>query len=430
MELDLEVNDLRLGSAGTVRTTARNSAVLQRTDAGIILTVAWEDRSSPPEWLRKSRIEETLVFADSRGHATLLGCRISQLTSAAFKKRGSATIRVERVVLDAPLDGSYAEINAVRSRIPGLRSWAGITSWTQTLTAQGDGAHTVSLTSKQPSSISLGSEEGIDLDLVPAWSMSAISSMTEEATVKDIVWCESRSVSVKSWKDHLEQHRALRDLIALSRWNRENLTPARVMRDDSTSESLSGETHPAEWLPVVDSRTDIEEKPPWYAAHLLPLGDLGATGVRSWMDLRRDFPRALDPLISSIEIQTTSRPVTLLAHTGPGIEALGYYLLIEDNLSKKLAKSATLTDRMDRILADLDDSLPFSDSNWSQDVADTYNGIKHANRVEPNPLDIMNAWREITIVMRAWVAIRLGVPTPDVKSRLADEWQRLSNRAI
>ncbi len=80
--------------------------------------------------------------------------------------------------------------------------------------------------------------------------------------------------------------------------------------------------------------------------------------------------------------------------------------------------------RFDRILEDVGDTLPFDGPAWAKRTADVYNGLKHANRVAPDPVDVLNAWRESVMVVRAWVAVDLGVSIEDVKQRLAEDPQR------
>lgn len=421
MEDALKLEDLRLGRVGpSGKCQVRESAVLQRTKSGITLTVAWEGRR--PSWLSGKPIEPTLTFVDTRGSVVLLGCRMGRLKVLPLGKQGTANISAERAILGAPDSGDYAEINAVRSRISGLRSWSGITSWEQTVT-YGEGTFTASLSAKRTQAEHLGQRDTISLDLNPSWRMEAITHQ-ENVGVNDIVWCETAARQPKPWVDHMLQHRALRDLVVLSRWNRESCIPAQARRDDQTTESLSGEEHPAEWLPVTEGREEASETPARVKEHLMPYKELGEAGVRDWVELRETRSRAFDPLVTSIELQDTARPITLLAHTGPGLEALGYYVKIEGGLSKKKASCVSLKDRIEAILEEANDCLPFDTTAWAKTTAEVYNGIKHANRSEPSQLEVLDAWRGTVFVMRAWLAIRLGIDQADVKSRLNQEWER------
>ena len=100
--------------------------------------------------------------------------------------------------------------------------------------------------------------------------------------------------------------------------------------------------------------------------------------------------------------------------------------MLRDGVAEKAAAIASLKDRFDRVLKDVGESLPFDGSTWASNTIAAYNGLKHANRAEPEPIDVLNAWRESVIVARAWVAVELGIPIEDVKQRLAEDPQRLA----
>lgn len=98
--------------------------------------------------------------------------------------------------------------------------------------------------------------------------------------------------------------------------------------------------------------------------------------------------------------------------------------MLRDGTPKKDAKGAPLKTRLERILADLDDCLPFDRQAWVISTCATYNGLKHANRKEPDPVDVLNAWRECVLVARAWVAVELGISHEKIKERLSNDPQR------
>jgi len=157
---------------------------------------------------------------------------------------------------------------------------------------------------------------------------------------------------------------------------------------------------------------DHRESPPsGYRPHLIEYQELGSAGVARWIDLRSEFARALDPVITSLGLAATVN--TLLAHTGPGLEALGYLLMLRDGASQDRAAGATLRERLERVLVDIDGTVPFDGATWVSNTVKTYNGLKHANRQPPEEVDVANAWRECVLAVRAWVALELGCPRSD-----------------
>ncbi|WP_418063285.1 hypothetical protein [Pimelobacter simplex] len=107
---------------------------------------------------------------------------------------------------------------------------------------------------------------------------------------------------------------------------------------------------------------DRQSPPSSYCPHLIEYQDVGPAGVACWIDLRNEFARALDPVITSLDLEAT--PNTLLEHTGAGLEALGYLLMLRDGAGPKPASRATLRERLERVLPQIDDVVPFDGAIW------------------------------------------------------------------
>jgi len=98
--------------------------------------------------------------------------------------------------------------------------------------------------------------------------------------------------------------------------------------------------------------------------------------------------------------------------------------MLRDGVSATQAAKATLRARLERVLEDISGCLPFDSEEWVTSTCKAYNGLKHANRDEPDWLDVINAWRECVLVVRSWVAVELGVPAEMLKQRLSIDPQR------
>lgn len=83
---------------------------------------------------------------------------------------------------------------------------------------------------------------------------------------------------------------------------------------------------------------------------------------------------------------------------GPGMEALGYLLFQEDGRSDTAVDGRSLRDRLQRILQDLDNHLPFDGDVWASLFVACYNGVKHVNREWPTELDILKSIRGAILV--------------------------------
>jgi hypothetical protein len=204
----------------------------------------------------------------------------------------------------------------------------------------------------------------------------------------------------------------------ISGWNKERLGMTSVHHRSDTQPTSSGQDLPW-WRPVVS--VDVSEGDrPRTRHHLITWEDLGVDGVRRWFWLRERFMRVIDPVVTGIELRNAT-PTTILAQTGPALEALGYYLLLRDGQSKSKAKGVSLAARLERILRDVDQVLSFGGAEWVKRHTRAYNGIKHANRQLPDELDVLNAQRESILAIRAWCAVELGVNLAVLRQRvLAD----------
>lgn len=271
--------------------------------------------------------------------------------------------------------------------------------------------------SLNPPRIEVGEHDGLSLSLQPMWHVLH-EDANNRRVLLDIVRCVTRSEEPKPWFDHLDAHNAVRDLLTLSRWHDESCVEVFALRDDDPLIAMDGENHGDQWREIVIAHRESRTVPTDRVSHLIEYAEIGASGLLRWLKLRDEFKRALDPVITSKRLGRTTAN-TLLAHTGPGLEALGYLLLLRDGCSKKQAKEASLKARFERILTDLGDSLPFDGSSWIESTTTNYNGLKHANRKEPDSTDVLNSWRECAIVTRAWVAVELGVSLAKVKERLS-----------
>jgi hypothetical protein len=408
---------------------------LERSSEGISATVPWSGEDSPyAAWfdagdsrrLRKSdrggsprTMPRRLLFQDSHGSVLLTGCWARGF-HATIDGPGSGTVWSRAAIMGIEADIDFDRPHGLQTEISGLREWLKVTSWSQEIPYE-DGALVARIHSLRTPVIEIGTFKGISFEFRPAWQIVPEDRL-DRILLLDLVRPCSRAVEPVLWEDHLELHRAVRDLLVLSRWRRETCVAVRAYREDDPLRTLDGKEHGGQWRDVIVPDGDRQSPPSGYSAHLIEYQDLGPAGVARWIDLRNEFARALDPVITSIDLDATAN--TLLAHTGPGLEALGYLLMLRDGAGPKRASSAKLRERLERVLAEIDDVVPFDGATWVAKTVETYNGLKHANRQLPDDVDVANAWRECVLAVRAWVALELGVPAQKVAATLNKDRQR------
>ncbi|MDM8084045.1 reverse gyrase [Cellulomonas cellasea] len=434
MPNELEMGTRRVGDLiDFQQDTPEVKVTLERSDKGISVLVPWSDPESPyAQWfLRDDGHIETppqpgslpapkrVQFHDSHGVVLLIRCFPRGYHSNVLGP-GSGTLWARAAIIGVGRNVEFERPHGMQTEISGLRAWLGITSWQEEHDWSG-GHRGICLSSKRTLDIDVGEFDGFSLRFRPGWRI-AHEDGGDRRVVLDLVHCVTGSEDPRGWDEHEQLHRAVRDLLVLSRWNPESCVVRRAMHREDPLRTLDGREHGEQWRDVVVPDDTLAAPPSGYRDHLLTFAELKEEGIVRWITLRDAFARALDPVISGLDIRKAS-PSTMLAHTGPGLEALGYLLIVRDGNSERDARRATLQERFVRILADLGDCLPFDGPGWATDTAAAYNGLKHANRAEPNPVDVLNAWRTSVMVVRAWVAIELGTPEDVVKVRLARDPQ-------
>lgn len=414
--------------------TPEVKVALELSSRGISLELSWADSSSTyAQWFlsgsgiiqvpapaANATVPERVLFVDSHGYVLLLGCRAFGFHSNLLGP-GSGKLWAELAVLGVRENLPFEAPHGLQTRISGLREWLGVNSWKPHI-GESEGTRTATLTSLTPRAIEIQLGSGTTLALRPGWRLTPHRTK-DRYVAHDLLTCETRTSSATPWHEHLRIHRGLRDLLVVSRWNRETVKVVGALREDDPLRTLDGRTHGEQWREVVMPDRKETRPPAGFRPHLVEHRDMGEDGFAAWLALREEFARALDPVISSIELKSAS-PATLLAHTGPGLEALGYLLMVRDGVTESDAAKANLQARFARILAQVSSCLPFDGEVWSRNTILAYNGLKHANRAAPEEVDLINAWRESVLVVRTWVALELGVDSGSLTERLKKDPQR------
>lgn len=405
---------------------------LERSADGICLTVPWSGADSPYSawfgrdelWRRAKSLSNTspkglpkrLLFQDSHGSVLLTGCW-ARGYHTTIGGPGSGTVWSQAAILGVDTDIDFDHPHGLQSEISGLREWLGVTSWSEDVDWKGDHL-AAEIRSVRAPSIEIGSFDDLTLELRPTWQVVP-ERHADQIVLLDIVRVCTGGARPVTWQRHLQLHRAVRDLLVLSRWRKESCVEVLASRQDDPLRTLDGEEHGEQWRAVVVANDERRAPPHGYRPHLIEYLHVRSAGIHRWIELRNTFARALDPVITSLDLEAT--PNTRLAHTGPGLEALGYLLMLRDGASQNLAAGATLRERLERVMLDIDEAVPFDGSQWVDRVVKTYNALKHANRQAPEEVDVANAWRECVIAVRAWVALELGVPPEQVSAKLRND---------
>lgn len=408
--------------------TPEIEVVLKHSERGIEITVPWSDWNSPyalwflsdlnvPQVPVNFSLPKRVLFQDHKGSVLLIGCRQGPYHTIP-NGMGSGTLFARAAIIGVDKDVEFDRPQGLQVDVSGLRAWLGKTSWVQ----DEDPVGGVTLRTQKVPEIPIGTYDDTQLSLRFGRKIEC-RDRGDRIVLSTYARCVSRSNEGKKWEGHLKLHRAVRDLLALSQWCDESFAEVRVLHSDAPLSAVSGKKIGEGWREVVVPASLQSTSVKADLQHLIRFEDLGPEGLLSWIRLRDEFARALDPVISSLRLREGT-PHTLLAHTGPGLEALGYLLMCRDGVKKENAARTPFRERLKRILRDLGECLPFDGEAWSKSAPGYYNSIKHVNREECAGIDILNAWRESILVARAWVAVELGVSKDELKQRLSIDPQR------
>lgn len=416
--------------------TPKVKVVLEHSDRGISITIPWSNDEDPyASWFLRNNgvihipprpdgppIPRKVLFQDSYGSVLLIGCYVRGYHRNMLGP-GSGKLWARAAVMGVSRNVDFDNPEGLQTTISGLRDWLGTSSWEESHNCNTEGSFEIAIRSVDVPDIEIGDFQGVR---VAFRSQYAIRHEKDSGRriLSNNAYCVTRSSEPQPWSTHLKVHHAVRDLLVLSRWYEESCHETSVLHIDDPRRTPGENDLKMQWRTVVVPNTEAQGAPAIYRPYLVEYDELGSRGLLRWMTLRDEFARALDPVISSIWLRKTTAN-TLLAHTGPGLEALGYLLMLRDGTTEKEANKAPLKARLNRILKDLDHCLPFDSQSWVESTCSAYNGLKHANRREPEPIDVLNAWRECILVVRAWVAAELGVALEDIKERLSHDPQRL-----
>lgn len=403
-------------------------ALLRIHDGHIDITIVWNPSDSTFERCffsehvfyaddpdRKKNVYDLpkqIWFRDSQGSVDLLSCKVRSCKEK-YGAGANGIIDAEYAVLDASVGEDYSRVNAVRTSLDGLREWLGISSVlvSEPIVDDNNRVKEREYTLKCPAD-SIGA--GIPaFNFVPYWTVSVSGDTTE---LHDLAYMESASHEVRRWQEHLENHRAMRDLLRISSWTEHSLSIEAVSREDDPLRVESGIPYQERWCAVVESRSGMHSHV-GQLNYLIRYSDFCNGDLSSWFKLRDTYARGIDPIVSLFSMRGASIEAWVV-QLSIGFEALGYQLLQERGADKDKAGKACFANKLHAIISDLGDNWPFDLEQWRLEMTESYNSIKHANRARVDRLQSLNAWREGVLVFRGWVALRLGVPKDQLLQRL------------
>ena len=361
-----------------------------------------------------------MLFHDDCGVVALVGCR----AGGAHKSLGAGYgVIVANYAVLGGRSLKYDKINGMRSDIPAMAAWTGISSMAVKPNNDAEGlleAVQVELKRLPPVSIS----RTLNLVIHPLWDASQRHA---DFSTRERIMLETKVKDARSWEEHLKVHGAVWDLVSIAAWKPFSVARLEVCRSDDLSRTSRGMTE--RWSRVVTHRLpQYSDDDSRKLSFLFWYDNIGARGVNRWLRLRKTYAAALDPFLSILRSDEPWSNANVV-QIGIVLEKLGYLIDCKknDGANRNGRNQLSFNDALQVILDDMpvtpftgdniaSDDMPDNESStgntgdaWKHNIRAAYMGLKHADRTMPDSLDLINALRKSILVVRFWVAHQLGV---------------------
>lgn len=340
------------------------------------------DRLPRPEAIYAMTASTRSIFFDIAGisRSNVMGQRAS-----------TQTVRTRGVVVDVPFtvleETKFIEVEVW---IPEVTNWSGLEGVSERVQLYDDDRpkrYTASTVDVETLEIEI--RRGLKLTLDTTWS---VDGPDDKRVLSTPLVVGTASKTPRSWDQHFVPLIAVQDLINVAY---EGFVPAEhgtvqfKCRDDDRPRST-----PRMWnsrlmtVPRSVSRPESMTEFPLF--HLQNIG--GVRGVRNWIRLDQDYPRATGPITNVYRYGASGSEVRLI-EIALGLE---YWTKVHNELGRAWAKPRKLTKKTF-------EPLPMSIGRhvgpdfaefvgdlgeWSQLFWDTYNSLKHAPNFEYDPNEV------------------------------------------
>ncbi|MDO5675901.1 MAG: hypothetical protein Q4G35_00160 [Propionibacteriaceae bacterium] len=347
---------------------------------------------------------EHMLYLDHNGPVGLVRSRVLGASFSNFAGVGRLT--ADFAVLGAT-HLRYSKINGLRTELPALASWTDLSSVSMEPISNPEGRHLGwDVFLRSPENIRLS--RSLNLSLSPSWATEN-AGHGRSVSVLDRFAITTHRKRPADWGDHPGLHRHIRDLLSISAWRPLGFSRIEVQRLDDPERAMAGNKLGDAWNQVVTSRLPMGSEEPASFDYLFRFSDIGTKGVAAWLRLIKDYHRAMGPLVALLD-QKDAYLETRLVQSCIALEALGYQLALEaGRISGRRKREVTYLRALKEIQQNLVVSPLANWKDWQARSNDCYRGTKHPDNDLPDTADQLRTYRENLLVLRYWVAGRLGV---------------------
>lgn len=383
-------------------------------------------------------VPNNMYFIDNHGMVLLVGCRASGFKEkfiSVFQSLGGILqkISVEVAVLSSRAYNTNS-FNGYRTEIENLSQWFQMnTIKTRPVCEELDGlCREKSVETKASSVGEILIDESRGLKFKSDFTVVPNSSSTK-------VVYESHDV-LESYRDEIipfikgmKEHDAIRDLLMISSWSVHQFVSIAVSRDNDR-----GDFDAIAWRNVISERwettknIDVDNK-----EFIFTYNDIEPDGVRKWLEISEKYPRALNPILSTIRWESGTVENELF-NLCSGVEALGRYIY-QENPDKSLGGRGGkiyLHNALQNIINQIPKGvLPYvkkfensrnrkvvnSLPEWADKINNSYNSVKHYGDEEIDYDNIYESIDKLKIIIVSWVGAQLGAKPEILRDSLIDK---------
>lgn len=445
----LEIGQVRVGwlYPGEVKEGAGIPATLVREGHRVQALISVESRYSsspaarwgtegmfysddPDRTKYQYEVPGNMYFIDDRGPVLLADCRISGGRERTFSLGGV----LQKVSVGAAIFSSRAyntnSFNGYRTEIENLSQWFQMnTIKTRPVCEEVDGAYRVkTVETKASSAGEILIDESRGLKFKSNFTVVPNSSSTK-VVYESHDFLESYRDGIIPFIEGMKEHDAIRDLLMISSWSVHRFISIAVSRDNDR-----GDFDAIAWRNVISERwettknIDIDNKD-----FIFTYNDIESDGIRKWLEISEKYPRALNPILSTIRWDSGTVENEFF-NLCSGVEALGRYIA-RDYPEKSFEDGgrAYLQDALQNIINQIPKGiLPYVKKGeggregkvvyllpeWADKINNSYNSVKHYGDEEINYKNIFESIDLLRIIIVSWVGTQLGAKPKTLRNRL------------
>ena len=356
-----------------------------------------------------------MLLYDDNGSVVLIGCRATEWKRTLNAGRG-VIVADFAVIGGESLD--YGKINGMRTASPAYSQWMGGSSISVNRDVdQSDRLQSLTLSLKRVEDFQVSQR----FSLSARWDWRVMPVLGGYDVRESLVF-QTVVEDPREWSAHLNLHLAVLDLISIAAWKNCAFSEIYVNRRDDPEKALAGNILGVRWAEVMSRVLPGDDVSDCGKNFLFTYNDASSGVIDIWFQLKMDYGRALDYLLRILRSGHTWSPQSAVI-SSIALEQLGYLIEDHDNSRSHLDNRGQLhfKDALGVILDDME-AIPIGCDDvegWKERCRNVYMGAKHADREEADHLTMLNTLRENLLMLRYWIAQRLGVSGDVLERNLA-----------